>query len=77
MAWIPVEISKPMGNCMVVLSKPMCGLYIHTASFKPSANGAIIGVVGGVFDFDISGKITHWSILPSMPKKGDVQDSTL
>ena len=72
MKWIPVEECKPIGDCLVYLSEPSFGLYQHTARYRKSGNGVIFGIVGGQFEFDLEGKVTHWK--PLGPSPSDEED---
>jgi len=67
MDWIPVEESKPMGDCLVYLSEPNLGLHQHTARYAKSGNGIVFGVIGGHFEWDMEGQVTHWKPLEEGP----------
>lgn len=62
-SWINVKDRKPKGICLVYLSKKHLGKRIHTASYHKN-----LVEVGGGFDFDLDGVVTHWQTLPEPPE---------
>ncbi len=54
--WISVKEKAPDGKCIVYLSEPQQGRFVHSADFTHKA----AAVIGERFEWDCSGDVTHW-----------------
>jgi hypothetical protein len=60
--WQPIETLPERGNFLVYLSTPHLGCRMAVMNRHPK-----ITTVGGILDFDLDGKPTHWRELPEEP----------